>query len=115
MEHGVQYYIDQIIQINLNQPYKQYVGSNDILFFNYNYNILESAYKLKILQMRTGIIWEKIFCLFNYEKIKYGVDLVNHEKRVVMELKNSFNTDNSSSRKENIKKLIQYNDDYFSE
>src|SRR5271156_2490528 len=112
MEHELQYYINQIIQNSLNQPYKQYEGSNNILFSTFNYNILESAYKLKILQMRTGIIWEKIFCLFNYQKIKSGADLVNHEKRVVMELKNSFNTYNASSRKENIKKLIQCNNEY---
>src|SRR5271167_3080230 len=34
------------------------------------------------------------------------VDLINHNTKVIMELKNSYNTDNSSSRKENIKKLI---------
>jgi hypothetical protein len=112
MEYELGYYINQIIQNSLSQPYKQYEGSNDILFSNFNYNILESAYKLKILQMRIGIIWEKIFCLFNYQKINYGADLVNHEKRVVMELKNSFNTDNASSRTQNIKKLIQCNNDY---
>ena len=37
-----------------------------------------------------------------------GLDLINHELKVAMELKKSFNTDNSSSKKQNFNKLENF-------
>ena len=77
--------------------------NNDILLLNYPQHLLQSSYKLGEISRKTGLLWESIFCLFGYEKLTNGADLINHKSKVIMELKNSYNTDNSSSRKENIK------------
>ena len=98
--------ISHVIENTINKPCKQYEGLNDILLKNITYHFLAYSYKLKILQMRVGLLWEKILCLFGFQKIS-GADVVNHDRQIVMELKNAFNTDNASSRKENIRKLIQ--------
>ena len=45
----------------------------------------------------------------------FGLDIISHEKKVVIELKNSIKTDNSSSRKTNFDKLAKFkksNPDY---
>src|SRR5271156_4201082 len=79
--------------------------NSDILLLNCPKDLLNQTYKLGLIRMKIGFLWEQIFTLFRYEKMK-KVDLINHNTKVIMELKNSYNTDNSSSRKENIKKLI---------
>src|SRR5271156_3532924 len=79
--------------------------NSDILLLNCPKDLLNQSYKLGLIRMKIGLLWEQIFTLFGYEKMK-KVDLINHNTKVIMELKNSYNTDNSSSRKENIKKLI---------
>src|SRR5271156_5216692 len=79
--------------------------NTDILLINCPKDLLQQSYKLGLIRMKIGVLWEHIFTLFGYEKMK-KVDLINHNTKVIIELKNSHNTDNSSSRKENIKKLI---------
>ena len=80
--------------------------NNDILLVNCPKDLLKQSYKLGLIRMKIGLLWEQVFTLFGYEKLKTGADLINHKSKVIMKLKNSYTTDNSSSRKENIRKLI---------
>ena len=80
--------------------------NNDILLVNCPKDLLKQSYKLGLIRMKIGLLWEQVFTLFGYEKLKNGADLINHNTKVIIELKNLHNTDNSSSRKENIRKLM---------
>lgn len=76
--------------------------------------------KEKQRQMKIGEIWQEV--LGNYEdcinlKIghKTGLDILCHTKKFAIELKNRTNTDNSSSKKSNLNKLVDFkinNPDY---
>ena len=76
--------------VNLNNFLCNFMNSNsqpkplnEILLMNINKDILESAYKLKILQIKVGYIWEQVFIIFRgCEKLKQGADLINHEKKL---------------------------------
>src|SRR6266853_1038725 len=86
----------------------EYKGTVDILLQACPNHILEDHHKVVVLRSNLGILWEHIFCLFGYHKLMYGADLVNHSTKVIMELKNSEKSDNASSKKANMKKLIEY-------
>nr|AJF36724.1 hypothetical protein [Klebsormidium flaccidum] len=67
------------------------------------------CHKVKNLQMRIGEIWQGVIgCAEGWQNRKQGdpsgLDLINHERKIVIELKNSLNTDNSSARKHNYQK-----------
>src|SRR6266853_6255069 len=85
----------------------KYKGTVDILLQAYPKHILEDHHKVVVLRSNLGILWERIFCLFGYHKLNYGADLVNHSTKVIIELKNSEKSDNVSSQKENMRKLIK--------
>ena len=88
--------------------------NTDIILSNNNLNEISKANKLKTLQMRIGRIYELCAIYYNWEKVK-GIDLINKEKQIALELKNRDNTDNSSSRYRNCEKLIEFkqnNPDY---
>ena len=71
-------------------------------------------------QMKIGLIWEEV--IGNYDgfvklKIgnKTGLDIISYSKKIIIELKNRTNTDNNSSRKSNLNKLVKFkkeNPDY---
>lgn len=73
--------------------------------------------KLKLVQMRTGLIWQET--MGNVKGVKNlgvghesGLDLLGddtfHNGEFCMELKNSYRTDNHSARRSNILKLAKY-------
>jgi hypothetical protein len=73
--------------------------------------------KLKIVQMRTGFIWQETMGnVKGVENLRSGdesgLDLLGNEDfkhgRFCMELKNSVRTDNYSSKRSNIRKLVKY-------
>src|SRR5579864_9179212 len=81
----------------------RYKHTNDILLQSASTSMLENYYKVCGIRTKIGYVWEKIFCLFGYEKLQKGADLINHQSMIVMELKNADTTDNASSRKENMR------------
>ena len=95
----------------MKEPIKKYKGLDDILlsgvFDSVDDDILEKAYKLKCIQMRVGKLWEEIFCLYDFGKLPDGADLISHKYKIIMELKNSTRTDNSTSLKGNVIRLIE--------
>jgi hypothetical protein len=63
--------------------------------------------------MKIGEIWEE--CIGNWGTFKkldkregIGLDIISKDKKIVIELKNRTNTDNSSSRKSNLDKLSKF-------
>lgn len=98
---------------------------NDIILgdiMNENPKIARHVNIVKYIQIKIGLIWQEIIgSIKGVENLKTGhsssLDLfiTRGSKKYAMELKNSFNTDNSSSRKHNfskISKFIQNNKSY---
>lgn len=64
-------------------------------------------------QMKIGNLWQDV--LGNYKGFKNlktadvsGLDIVSHKHKIIIELKNRTTTDNYSSKKSNINKLIKF-------
>ena len=83
----------------------------DILDSDYE-PLRESAYlKRKQLQMKYGEIWQTVigeYDTFEDLKVGAGLDVLSVERKIAMELKNRYNTDNAASKKTNLDKLAQY-------
>lgn len=104
--------IDKIIYDILSKPKKE----------NINFDILdtEKSRKNKLIilkekqyQMDVGNIWQQV--IGNYDGFidlknghKSGLDILSHEKKIAIELKNRTNTDNNSARKYNYNKLSKF-------
>src|SRR5271156_1573453 len=71
---------------------------NDILLKSVQMDVIRAYHKMSIIRTRIGILWERIFCLFGYAKLSKGADIINHDKKVIIELKNSKGSDNKSTR-----------------
>jgi len=68
------------------------------------------ALKEKQRQMKIGEIWQEVlgnYPSYNNLKVghKSGLDIVSHDKKIIIELKNRTNTDNHSSKQTNFEKL----------
>lgn len=69
--------------------------------------------KEKQRQMKIGEIWQEV--IGNYDgfinlKVGHatGLDVISYERKIIIELKNRTNTDNSSSKKTNLSKLAKF-------
>jgi hypothetical protein len=56
--------------------------------------------KIKHIQMKYGLLWQKIIGAYNNFKDlkignKSGLDIISEERKIVIELKNRYNTDNA--------------------
>jgi hypothetical protein len=63
--------------------------------------------------MKTGIIWQKAIGNYpQFEDLKNGdscgLDVISRERKIIMEIKNRYNTDNTSSRKTKYMKLANF-------
>ena len=63
--------------------------------------------------MKNGFIWEEIIGQYDgFRKVKgndnTNLDIISHSKKVIIELKNRTNTDNTSSRKSKLDTLSYY-------
>lgn len=76
--------------------------------------------KVKQKQMKYGKIWESVIGEYkNFIRLKegheFGFDLMNNRRKIVIELKNRYNTDNSSSKSKKYDQLSTFkesNPDY---
>ena len=88
----------------------------DILLADYikeNLVIIQKSKQLKQIQMKTGILWQ--IAIGEYDKFtnlgeghETGLDVLSCERKIIMEIKNRYNTDNHSARKSNLDKLAKY-------
>jgi hypothetical protein len=93
------------------KPTKKY---EDILIPNlFSKEELIKQHYIKNIQMKLGSIWPLLISSFSdWEDLgvgdNSGLDLINREKKIIVEIKNRFNTDNASSRKTNYDKLSNF-------
>lgn len=89
---------------------------DDLLLADYiksNNEIIEKSNKLKIIQMKVGIIWQS--AIGTYKEFTdlgqghpSGLDILSSKRKIAIELKNRYNSDNASSRLSNYNKLAAY-------
>jgi hypothetical protein len=63
---------------------------------------------MNILPQRIGLAWEKAATFFGWEQDVEEVDLIDRARKFVVELKNSANSDNSSSRRRKYDALVEF-------
>ena len=102
--------IDKIISDILLKPQKDKITFDILDISKHNKLII---LKEKQLQMNIGKIWQEI--IGNYDGFinlkshhNTGLDIISYEKKIIIELKNRTNTDNSSSKKTNLEKLANF-------
>lgn len=103
------------------------LNRNEIFTFNFDILNTKKNDEIKLIvlkekhkQMKIGEIWEE--AIGNYDgfiKLKIGndtgLDIISKSRKIIIELKNRTNTDNHSSRKANMDKLVKFkkeNPDY---
>lgn len=118
----------EIIGIKILEEYKEIIEPQIIDVLNKDtknsltFDILDSEqsrkYKLLCLkqkqyQMKIGEIWQIV--IGNYKSFKNlythhisGLDIISNDRKIIMELKNRTNTDNHSSKKQNLLKLSNF-------
>lgn len=92
----------------------------DLLSLPDEQKILDSALHLKQIQMKYGEIWQTVLGDYDsFTNLKTGhpsgLDIMSTSRKIIIELKNSYNTDNASSRSANFDKLAEFkkiNEDY---
>ena len=78
--------------------------TNDVLLSGLVYPLEDSAYKLQVLHMRIGLAWELVFTDYSFVKQTSGIDLINHRRRIAIELKNGYQI-NSMVKREDFRRL----------
>lgn len=73
--------------------------------------------KTKHRQMKYGEIWQVVIGEYpSFQNLKVGhpsgLDILSEDRKIIMELKNRYNTDNASSRETNMKKLVKFKRDH---
>src|SRR5438093_11043356 len=93
--------------------------SNDILFMNLHSDAVKSmnvigkmAHKNTHFKMRIGQMWEIVFTLFGFQKLPTGLDVINYDRKIIIELKNNWKTDNYSGKKFKFAALRNYKRDH---
>ena len=89
---------------------------DDILLDDYiieHSNEMKISLALKQLQMKIGFIWQIVIGNYiDFEDLAVGhssgLDVRNKKRKIIIELKNRYNTDNYASKKTNLKKLAKY-------
>lgn len=104
--------VDKSIRTILSR-HQQSKISYDILNTQKTSSSMDVVLKVKQRQMKIGEIWQEV--LGNYDGFinlktghESGLDIISHNKKIVIELKNRTNTDNASSRKTNFDKLSKF-------
>jgi len=104
--------IGKIIDTILSRPEKT-ILTYDILDTEKSQHTKLLILKEKQRQMKIGEIWQEVLGNYTgYINLKTGhtsgLDILSHEKKIAIELKNRTNTDNASSRKSNFDKLSKF-------
>jgi len=96
----------------LSRPEKVEIPT-DILDTDEHLEKVRISTEVKRRQMKCGAIWQ--YAIGNWKGWEdlgtghsSGLDIRSVEKKIIGELKNRWNTDNSSSKKENHRKLLKY-------
>ena len=105
-------HIETLIHSILDRPSRKN-AEFDLLSIPSEQKILNSALHLKQIQMKYGEIWQTVLGEYDgFVNLKSGhpsgLDIMCPSRKIVIELKNSYNTDNASSRRSNLDKLAAF-------
>ena len=78
--------------------------TNDVLLSGLVSPLEDSAYKLQVLRMRIGLAWELVFTDYGFVRQTSGIDLINHRRKIAIELKNGYRI-NSMVKREDFRRL----------
>ena len=62
-------------------------------------NLQRDAFRLNRIRSRLGKAWEFVLTDFGFTLVNNVIDLINQNRSIAIELKNSWRTDNSKSKK----------------
>jgi len=88
----------------------------DILDNEIDKEILLISLKIKQKQMKYGEIWQMVGNYNTFIDLRVGhetgLDILSEKRKIAIELKNRYNTDNASSKKSNFDKLAKFKNEY---
>lgn len=105
----------KILNLLKKSKYNDDIIEDELLdnFIKNNTEGIRFSKKLKQLQMNVGNIWQVV--IGNYDKFedlgqghKTGLDIKSDSLKIIIELKNRYNTDNASAKKANLDKLCKF-------
>ena len=88
-------------------PIKAHKQTNDIVLIGITEPLQEAAYKLQVLRMRLGHAWEWVFTDYGFTRQPSRIDLINHRRKIVIELKNGYHI-NSIVRRVDLQRLQEF-------
>lgn len=104
--------VQRAVQI-LSQSITSFKHSNDIILKNKIIPHERDCFELQLLKQRIGIAWEHVFTDFGFKRTRINscprggcvYDLYNHTSKIVIELKNNYNSDSGKAKRYTHNKL----------
>ncbi len=93
--------------ILISKPINSHRQTSDIVLNSITDQLHEAAYKLQVLRMRLGHAWEWVFTDYGFTKQPRGIDLINHRRKIAIELKNGYRI-NSIVRRVDLQRLQEF-------
>src|SRR5271156_6181507 len=93
IDPGMQLAIDY-----LRQPLPPTRPIQDIILRGKFDNLQENAFRLNRIRSRLSKAWEYVFLDFGFVLVNNRIYLINHNRQIAIELKNSWRTDNSRAK-----------------
>lgn len=107
--------VEQMIHRTLGHSYAKILPSYDPLMMPEEHEARIAHYRSKTINQRHGHVWQRCFGAYpgfrDLGEKGGGLDLIHHKRRIIVELKSSTNTDNSSSRHKKLSLLAEYQRD----
>ena len=91
----------------IKEPLNSHKQINDIILTGITDSLEENSYRLQVLRMRVGTAWELVFTDYGFTKQPSGIDLINHRRKIAVELKNGYRI-NSIVRREDFRRLKEF-------
>ena len=91
----------------IKEPLNSHKQTNDVVLTGITDTLEEAAYRLQVLRMRVGNAWELVFTDYGFTKQPSGIDLINHRRKIAVELKNGYRI-NSIVRREDFRRLQEF-------
>ena len=91
----------------IKEPLNSHKQTNDVVLTGITDTLEEAAYRLQVLRMRVGNAWELVFTDYGFIKQPSGIDLINHRRKIAVELKNGYRI-NSIVRREDFRRLQEF-------
>lgn len=112
--------ITKFIKNKLKTPNKLDILSDILLdeFISLHLDEIKKSLHLKQIQMKIGNIWQVVIGKYkDFIDLKQGhpsgLDILNEKRKIIIELKNRYNTDNKSSKTSNLNKLSRYKKEHY--